>query len=416
MPHPSWALARRNGSRHETTLDRSVQLVSRGPETLRLRGLAFRTSGLIAAETGFYRFPATWPPRSHRFAEMQPGRKAYSRGTIATALAELSPSQSLLWASFTEDTPGLEVTEDRGRFDVRQTVAACGYLRPNEAQDFGAAHYLTNFDLDGFRVDACGGSREPNWSTSIPYARASLAMMQGGLEMMKGIRAEVRRANPRHGAVLAEVESARQAAISDVQYDFTFCYTLCRSWNRMEAGPFVNAPQDYLEEQRLSEPRGVVRLRHVESHDSLRGQGWYGVQGLRAMYALSAWIDGMPIIYQGMEDGHAFALAEINHVRRERPELSRGEAFYRAVRCDVPGVFTCLRKLGERASVVVINFNRKPVLANLDWPGGKAKLALAPLEYAVVRQLAGGRSGDAGLKRWEQGGGGRERIPRLAAG
>ena len=118
-------------------VDRSVQLVNRGPETVRLRGLAFRTSGVIAAEPGFYRFPATWPPRSHRFAEMQPGRKAYGRGTIAPALAELSPSQSLLWASFTEDSPGIEVTEDRGRFEVRQTMAACGYLRPNVAQDFG---------------------------------------------------------------------------------------------------------------------------------------------------------------------------------------------------------------------------------------------------------------------------------------
>jgi 3',5'-cyclic AMP phosphodiesterase CpdA len=261
----------------------------------------------------------------------------------------------------------------------------------------------SNYDLDGFRVDACGGSREPNWSTNIPYARASLAMMQGGLEMMNGIRAEVRRANPRHGAVLAEVESARQAAVSDVQYDFTFCYTLCRSWNRMEAGPFVDALQDYLEEQRLSEPRGTVRLRHVESHDSLRAQGWYGVQGLRAFYALSAWIDGMPMIYQGMEDGHAFALAEINRVRRERPELSRGGALYRAVHCDVPGVFTCLRKLGDRSSVVVINFNREPVRANLGWPGGKATLALARLEYAVVPESASGPSGPAASERREQG-------------
>ena len=151
----------------------------------------------------------------------------------------------------------------------------------------------------------------------------------------------------------------------------------------MDAGPFVSAVQDYLEEQRLSEPRGALRLRHVESHDSLRSQGWYGPQGMRAMYALSAWIDGMPMIYQGMEDGHAFALSEINRLRRERPELSRGEAFYRAVSCDVPGVFACLRKLGARASVVVINFNRQAVKANLRWPGGAASLDLAPLEYTL---------------------------------
>ena len=538
-------------------VDRSARLVYRGAEALRLRGLAFRTAGLAVSASGFYRFPANGPPRSHRFAEMQPGRKQRGHGTIAPALAELSSSQSLLWASFTEDTPGIEVTEDKGSFEVRQSVAACGYLRPNQPQDFGfvtlevaeggywaalgrlwdwmdsvglrvpadrpdwvaeailysfhpggtigsgfkdlggfaaaterllptlprlgvnaawilpiefkspywpldyyrfadglgdaaqyrklvamahglgfrvwqdlvphggapqavhnqahpefmlqredgshldywlndfkqsawqrymaqvTEHYMTNYGLDGFRVDACSGSKEPNWSTNISYARASLAMMQGGLEMMRGIRAEVRRANPRDGAILAEVESTRQIAVSDARYDFPFCYTLCRSWTRMEAGPFASALQDYLEEQRLSEPRGAVRLRHIESHDSLRSQGWYGVNGLRTMYALSAWIDGIPMIYQGMEDGHAFALADINRLRRERPELARGEALYRAVACDAPGVFTCLRRLDGHASVVVINFNREAVQANLRWPGGEAALDLGPLEYTL---------------------------------
>ncbi len=541
----------------QARLDRSARLVNRGPETLRLRGFAFRTPGLAASANGFYRFPAVWPPRDHRFADMQPGRKPRGHGTIAPAIAELSPSQSLLWASFTEDTPVIEFTEERDRFEVRQSVAACGYLRQNQPQELGsvtlqvveggywpalgrlwdwmdsmglrvpadrpswvpeailysfhpggtigsgfkdlggfaaaterllptlprlgvntawilpiefkspywpldyyrfadglgdapqyrklvgtahrlgfrvwqdlvphggapqavhnqahpefmlqredgshldywlndfklpawqrymgdvAAYYMTNYGLDGFRVDACGGSKEPNWDANIPYARASLAMLQGGLEMMRGIRAEVRRANPRDGAILAEVESTRQIAVSDARYDFPFCYTLCRNWTRMEAGPFASALQDYLEEQRLSEPRGAARLRHIESHDSLRSQGWYGVNGLRAMYALSAWIDGLPMIYQGMEDGHGFALADINRLRRERPELSRGEASYRAVSCDAPGVFTCLRRLDEHASVVAINFNREPVRAKLRWPGGETVLELAPLGYTL---------------------------------
>jgi glycosidase len=544
--------------RETARLDRSVQLINRGPDTLRLRGLAFRTAGVKASASGFYRFPGVWPPRSHDFAAMQAGHRERGRGTIAPALAELSSAQSLLWTSFTDDSPSIEITEDQGQFDVRQSVSACGYLRPNQPQGFGfvtlqvaeggywaalgqlwdwldsvglqvpadrpdwvregilysfhpggttgcgfkdlggfvaatekllpmlprlgvsavwtlpiefrspywpldyyrfadglgdavqyrklidtahalgfrvwqdlvphggapqavhnqahpefmllredgthldywlndfklpawqryvadvAAHYMTTYGLDGFRVDACGGSKEPNWNPDIPYARASLAMMQGGLEMMRGIRSEVRRANPRNGAVLAEVESTRQLAACDARYDFAFCYTLCRSWNRMEAGPFVSAIEEYLEEQRLCEPRGVVRLRHIESHDSLRSQGWYGVNGLRAMYALSAWIDGMPMIYQGMEDGHAFALAEINRIRRERPELSRGEAFYRAVHCDTPGVFTCLRQLDDRTSVVVINFNREPVQAQLSWPGSDGTVRLAPFEYAVL--------------------------------
>jgi Alpha amylase, catalytic domain/Domain of unknown function (DUF3459) len=551
-------------------LDRSVRLTNRGQEAVKLRGVAFRTEGLIATESGFYRFPCVWPAQSHRFADMQPGRKYRGRGSIAPALAELSPKQSLLWASFADDSPSVEITEDRGRFEARQNVGAAGFLRPGEPQEIGfvtmevldgdywsalatmwdwmdsvglkvpadqpawvreailysfhpggttgshfkdlggfqaatdrllptlprlgvnavwimpveyrspywpldyyrfmegigdgaqyrqlvakahalgfhvlqdlvphggspkavhnqkhpefmlrredgstldywlndfarpdwqryiagvAAHYVKNYDVDGYRVDACSGSKEMNWDPAIAYARASLATMSGGLGMLRGIRAAVKQLKPEQGALLGEVESTRHEAVTDAVYDFSFCYNLCRQWNRMDAGPFVAALQDYLEEQKLSEPRGAVRLRHVESHDSLRAQGWYGVRGLRAMYALSAWIDGMPMIYQGMEDGQALALAEINDLRRSRPELSRGEAFFRAVKCDAPGVFTCLRKLGDRASVVVINFNREPVNANLDWPGGSALLSLAPLEYTVLPKPAAVPAADAG--------------------
>jgi hypothetical protein len=152
----------------------------------------------------------------------------------------------------------------------------------------------------------------------------------------------------------------------------------------MEAAEFVTALQDYLEEQRLSEPRGTVRLRHIESHDSLRAQGWYGVRGMETFYALSAWIDGIPMIYHGMEIGHSAELARINEIRRRRPELSRGLANYRAVECDVPGVFTCLRQLGQAASVVVINFNRQPITANLTWPQGRATVTLGPLGYTLL--------------------------------
>ena len=54
------------------------------------------------------------------------------------------------------------------------------------------------------------------------------------------------------------------------------------------------------------------------------------------------------------------------------------------MRCDAPGVFTCLRRLGERTSVVAINFSREPIRAKLAWPGGRASVALRPLDYAVV--------------------------------
>lgn len=539
-------------------LDRSLRLINRGRETVKLRGVKFTTARVKATGDGFYRFPGVWPAANHRFAALQAGRVLRGHGALAPVLAQLANGKTLVWTSFAEDSAWVDVAEGMGTLDVRQGLNSAGYLRPNEPQDFSfvtlqvldgdywaalaqlgrwmdevglkipadrpawvneaifyafhpggttgggwkdlggfqaatdrllptlprlgvnavwilpvefkgaywpmdyyrfadglgdaaqyralvakahalgfrvwqdlvphggapeavhnkahpefmlqledgshlnywlndfalpswqryiaevAAYYVKEYGVDGFRVDACSGSKDNNWNPAVPYARASLAKMWGGLEMLRGIRAAVRKENPPFGAILGEVESTRHEAVTDAVYDFGFCYNLCRQWNVLDAGPYVSALQDYFEEQKLSEPRGALRLRHVESHDSLRAQGWYGVRGMHAMYALSAWIDGIPMIYQGMEDGHGYALAEINRIRRERPELSRGEACYRAVRCDVPGVFTCLRKLGEHSSVVVINFNRTPVQARLDWPGGHASLALAPLEYTLV--------------------------------
>ena len=251
-----------------------------------------------------------------------------------------------------------------------------------------AAHYVEQYGVDGYRVDACYGSKELNWNPAVPYARASLSRLAGGLGMLRAIRAAVKKHKPAQGAILAETESARHLAESDADYDFSFCYRLCHEWRRRPAAQFVAHLRDYLEEQQHTVPRGAIRLRHIESHDSLRAQLWYGVRGMEAMYALSAWIHGMPLVYHEMEHGHSVALRHVNETRRIRPELSRGQALYRAVRCDQPAVFTCLRKLEDRTSVLAINFGREPVKANLTWPGGGATLRLDPLDYTLVPRPA----------------------------
>lgn len=260
------------------------------------------------------------------------------------------------------------------------------FARP-DWQDFIAkvvAYYMRKYDVDGYRVDAITGSKEANWDPNVPYPRASMARLWGGLKMLERIRSTVKEIKPREGAVMAEAQSVRHWPFSDLMFDFSFGRQLCQAWRTQPPAEFAVHLQDSLAEQNMTNPRGANWLRHIESHDMLRSQLWWGVEGMRAMYALSAWIDGVPMIYQGMENGHAFELRRINEVRRERPELSTGSADYRAVRCDKSGVFTCLRSLGSRRSVVVINFNPDPVEAALTWPGGNATIKLKPLGYTVL--------------------------------
>ncbi|MFP4055591.1 MAG: alpha-amylase family glycosyl hydrolase [Candidatus Brocadiia bacterium] len=268
------------------------------------------------------------------------------------------------------------------------------FARPDWQDFIGkvAAHYVREYGVDGYRIDACYGSKEANWDPDIPYARASHARLHGGLGMVRRIRDEVKKLKPHEGAVLAEVESARHAAVSDVQYDFGLCYTVLHAWRKMAAADFVPLLQDYLEEQKYVYPRGTLFLRHIESHDSLRAEGWYGVEGMRAMYALTAFIQGVPLIYLDQDIGHGFALREINELRRSRPELSSGEAFYRVVQCDQPDVFTCLRKLGDRESVVLINLGRAVATVTMDRGPGSLVVPLAPVEYTLVSWRGGSYS------------------------
>ncbi len=247
-----------------------------------------------------------------------------------------------------------------------------------------AAHYVREYGIEGYRVDACMGSKEPNWDPAIAYSRASLAGLWGGLRMLERIRATVKGIRPSDGALLAETQSARHAPFCDLMYDFRLCYETLHGWRGMPPDEFASALAENLEDQRQVAPPGMIWLRHIESHDSLRSQLWYGVDGMHAFYALSAWIDGVPMIYQEMERGHAPALRWINDIRRDRPELARGTSNFRDVRCDAPGVFGCLRELGDRRSVVAINFNREPVRARLEWPGGSGEARLRPLGYTVL--------------------------------
>lgn len=218
-----------------------------------------------------------------------------------------------------------------------------------------ARHYVTQFGVDGYRVDAVGGSRIPNWSAKIPYARASFAQLQGGLNMLRSIRGAVQGAKPRAGAVLAEVQGSVYGTAADAVYDFTGCYQAFHDLRKLPAPAFVARLRRWLHEQQYAETPDLLRLRHIESHDSLRAQLWYGAAPMRAMLAMSAWIDGIPLVYHEMENGHEDAIKRIFAVRDALPELRRGVPDY--LSAEAPeGVFAWIRNDGTGASIACVNF------------------------------------------------------------
>jgi hypothetical protein len=291
--------------------------------------------------------------------------------------------------------------------------------------------YTREYGLDGFRIDACGGSYIPNWNPAIPYARASLSQAQGGFAMQRALRKAVKAVRP-DGANLAEVGASVHGAVSDSTYDFELCYSVLHDFRRTPAAEFAPRLRRWLHEQSCAEVPDLVRMRHVESHDSLRSALWYGADAQRALVALISWIHGVPLVYHEMEDGHYDVYRRIFHVRNHVAELNSGTADYLSVTAP-EGVFACLRtgplpmkgspawsddyawdtapKGSDRASIVLVNLNGKPARGAVSVPsaalpeslrgaawardlmtGGKVavrqgqmEVSLPPFGYAVLR-------------------------------
>lgn len=234
-----------------------------------------------------------------------------------------------------------------------------------------ARHYVRNYGIDGYRIDACSGSKIPNWNPAIPYARASMARSQGGLAMQRAIREGVRELQA-EGSTLAEVGGGLFGVVSDAIYDFAMCYSIFPAMRAADPTQFVTNLRRWLHEQQYSNVPDLVSLRHIESHDSLRAELQYGPAPMRAALAVTAWIKGMPMLYQDGEDGHGPVIKKIFTLRNGLYEQDTTTVDYLAVTTPA-GVFACLRQAelpaqpsgafawekrgGWRASVALVNFN-----------------------------------------------------------
>ena len=212
--------------------------------------------------------------------------------------------------------------------------------------------------LSGLRMDACSGSKMPNWSMDIPYARASLAGRPGGLGIQRAIRKGVRMANP-DAATLSESDLSFSANVADVLYDWSLAFRLIRPALHQGAAVQVAALRQYLHDEQFGQVPGHLRLRYQENHDSLRGELQYGGAAMEAVQAMLAWMPGVAFVYQEQEDGHTFAFREIYRVRREHPELTRGVPDYIGVAAS-PGVYAAAFTLSNVTSVVRVNLNGEP--------------------------------------------------------
>jgi cyclomaltodextrinase len=230
--------------------------------------------------------------------------------------------------------------------------------------------WVRDYDLDGFRCDVAGFVPTDFWETA---------------------RAEVDKIKP-DTIWLAEWESP------DL---LTKAFDLDYSWENHAALMnviFGNVPASEIrkvwETQHAKFPKGALRMRFSDNHDERRAIARFGEKGALAAQALAFTLDGVPLVYNGMEVGDTTesgypALFEKLPIfwqsEARRPEFPR---FYKGMidlrknsvalrrgdltwlkNSDESRVLTFKRTSGNETVLVAINLSNQPFFGSVETGG-----------------------------------------------
>ena len=194
-------------------------------------------------------------------------------------------------------------------------VAALNYANPKLRRYMidMLLYWIKDFDLDGYRCDAAAELPTDFWE----QARLELEGEKPDIMML---------------AEASKPELLRSAF--DIDYAWPLMATLNNVFLHGEPASAVRAT---CQQQQALFPKGALHMRVSDDHDELRAMERYGMQGTLAVSALLFTLDGVPLLYNGMEVGDTTesrepALFEPLKVMwdfsRQRPEFSK---FYAAM-------------------------------------------------------------------------------------
>jgi cyclomaltodextrinase / maltogenic alpha-amylase / neopullulanase len=230
--------------------------------------------------------------------------------------------------------------------------------------------WIRDYDLDGFRCD--------------------VALMMP-TDFWEQARAEVDKI--KHNTIwLAEAEKPDLLVKAfDVDYAWNMHGTLTEV---MQGSKPASAIRKVWEEQIATFPKGALRMRFSDDHDERRAIVRFGEKGALAAQTLAFTLDGVPLVYNGMEAGDtaesgAPALFErlpiFWQIADRRPEFPR---YYKAMialrkssmalrrgdvawlkNSDESRVLTFSRRLGSEEILVAINMTNVPFTGSVEATG-----------------------------------------------
>jgi len=178
---------------------------------------------------------------------------------------------------YTHDAAGKIVPPNPDWVDV----ADLDYSNPALRQYMSGmlVRWLRDYGLDGFRCDYASGVPTDFWES----VRPELDRVRPGL------------------AFLAEADDpALLRSAFDVDYAWDFYHAMSDALAGRAPASSVRAVWERAE---ASYPRGALRLRFSDNHDQLRATAQSGLPAALAASAVMFTLDGVPLLYNGMEVG-----------------------------------------------------------------------------------------------------------------
>ncbi len=280
------------------------------------------------------------------------------------------------WDSVMMKTKGFHTTNEKGEIIAPVAdwadVADLNYDNPElrkymiEVLKF----WVREFDLDGFRCDVAGFVPTDFWET----ARAEVDKIKADTIWL----AEWESPDLLVKAFNLDYSWANHAILDKVLHGTAPAYEIRKTW----------------ETDNAKNPRGALRMRFSDNHDERRAIARFGEKGALAAQALAFTLDGVPMFYNGMENGDTTesgfpALFEKmpifwqNEVRRpEFPKFYKGMIEMRknsvALRrgdltwlknSDEDRVLTFKRTSGNEEILVAINMTSSPFFGSVEAAG-----------------------------------------------
>jgi len=241
-------------------------------------------------------------------------------------------------------------------------------------------YWIKEFDLDGYRCDAAAEVPTDFWD----QARKELDAVKPNIMML---------------AEASKPELLRNA------FDIDYAWPLLSTLNDVVMnGESASAVRNTVEQQRALFPSGALHMRVSDDHDELRAVTRYGFPGAIAVSALISTLDGVPLIYNGMEVGddtqsrdpalfeeqrifwqaalwhpdYPKFYAAIDALRRQHPALQQGQTIW-LHNSNEQHVVSFERRAGTEEFLIAVNLSNTPFRGTVEADGQNWKEVDLPL-------------------------------------